>query len=201
MSRGRLAAGCLGGFVVVLALALWLGYAFFARSAVVGPEAAGARLAEITALTPPEGYQPQFGLTVEGLSTVTIVPDAGTVHIDDAAFSDAMIYTVLQADRSAANAADARDRLAGAMAASSTASGQTVDLREVGREPLTVRGEATTLVRFEGADDEGRAYRKAIVAFEGDGGPALLVAAAPEAAWDEAALQAVVASLRPANAP
>jgi hypothetical protein len=196
MSRGRLAVGCLGAFVVLLAAALWLGYAFFARSAVVGPQAAGATLAEITGLTPPEGYQPQFAMTVEGLSTVTIVPDAGTVPIEAA-----MVFTVLQADRTAANAEDARDRLAGAMTASSTAGGHTVDLEVVGREPVTVRGSRSSLVRFSGADDAGRAYRKAVVAFEGDGGPALLVAAAPEAAWDEAALQAVVASLRPASGP
>lgn len=188
--RGRIALGCLGLAFVVIVAVVWVGYNLIARNAVVGPEEAGGRLDAITELTLPDGYQPQFALTMRGMTTVTLVPDFGGDAPDAS-----MIYTLMQSDASAEDADAARDQLADEMA--STAGGRSVDLTEVERRPVTVRGAPTTLVIYEGPRRDGTALRKAVVAFDGDGGPALLVAAAPIAAWDEPALMALLASFSP----
>ena len=193
MTRGRLALGCVGLGLFALVATAWIAYGLVARNAVVGPAEAGERLASITALTPPEDYHPQFGMTLRGMTTVTLVPDFGRAEPDAS-----MIFTVMQVDRADPDAAEARDDLAAEMAG--TAGGRTAELDEIERRPIEVRGAPATLVVYEGPRrGDGTQLRKAVVAFEGDGGPALLVAAGPVAAWDEDALTALLRSLRPAR--
>jgi hypothetical protein len=61
--------------------------------------------------------------------------------------------------------------------------------------PVTVSGEETTLVISEGTNGEGEAYRQASVAFQGQGGPALLVLSEPTSRWDQAVVDAFLASI------
>lgn len=190
MTRGRLALGCAGLVLFAVVAVAWVTYGLVARDAVVGPTEAGARLATITALTPPEDYHPQFAMTLRGMTTVTLVPDFGRADPEEA-----MVFTVMQVDGASPDAAAARDRLAAEM--SDTAGGRSAELAEVARRPVVVRGRDAALVIYEGPRGDGTPLRKAVVAFEGDGGPALLVAAGPVAAWDDDALDALVASLRP----
>ena len=58
-----------------------------------------------------------------------------------------------------------------------------------------VRGQETTLVISDCINSEGISYRQAAVAFQGNGGPALLVFSEPIETWDQAILDAFIASI------
>ena len=51
--------------------------------------------------------------------------------------------------------------------------------------PATVRGQQAMLVISEGRTSEGDSYRQAALAFQGNGGPALLVFTAPVTSRDQ----------------
>lgn len=61
--------------------------------------------------------------------------------------------------------------------------------------PVTLRGQETTLVISEGVTSEGETYRQATVAFQGRGGPALLVLSEPVESWDQESVDAFIASI------
>lgn len=62
--------------------------------------------------------------------------------------------------------------------------------------PVMVRGQETTLIISDAVNSEGESYRQLTVAFEGKEGPALLVFSESLNAWDEAAIDKFLASIR-----
>ena len=62
--------------------------------------------------------------------------------------------------------------------------------------PVTVRGQDATLVISEGVTSEGESYRQEAAAFQGQGGPALVVISGPVESWDQALVDAFLASIR-----
>ena len=60
---------------------------------------------------------------------------------------------------------------------------------------IMVRGKSTTLTVYTGTKPDNTKYHAWACAFDGKGGPAKLVIIAPEAIWDEAAMQAFVDSM------
>jgi hypothetical protein len=61
--------------------------------------------------------------------------------------------------------------------------------------PVTIRGQEETLAFSEGVTSEGETYRQVAVTFQGQGGPALLVISAPAESWDQASVDAFLASI------
>jgi hypothetical protein len=70
------------------------------------------------------------------------------------------------------------------------------DMQVVEQQPVTIRGQATTLVVSEGTNGDGQAIRSASAAFEGKDGQALLSFAGPVAAWDAAMIEAFILSMK-----
>lgn len=137
--------------------------------------------AEIASFDLPAGYRSEFSITLNEYTLVSYTPDDGYSHL----------YLV-----QSINAADT-DRLLRAM--QDIIPGQyDPDARMTVLEtrPVTVRGEETTLVISEGINGDGKTYRQALVAFDGSGGPALLVFSAPVTSWDLAIAETMVASIR-----
>ena len=66
----------------------------------------------------------------------------------------------------------------------------------VSQTAATVRGQETTLVVSEGVNSEGQAFRQATAMFEGVGGQALVVFERPVSSWDQAEMEAFIASIR-----
>lgn len=62
--------------------------------------------------------------------------------------------------------------------------------------PVTVRGQEVTLVISDGVNHEGDSYRQAVVAFEGKGGPALLVFSESLDLWNDETVGAFLASIQ-----
>ena len=60
---------------------------------------------------------------------------------------------------------------------------------------VLVRGQETTLVISDAVNSEGLAYRQAAVAFQGNGGPALLVFSETNENWDQAIVNALISSI------
>ena len=62
--------------------------------------------------------------------------------------------------------------------------------------PVSVRGQEATLVISDGVNHEGESYRQGMVAFQGKGGPALLVISESLDLWDQSAVDVFIASIK-----
>jgi hypothetical protein len=62
--------------------------------------------------------------------------------------------------------------------------------------PVIVRGQDVNLVISDGVNHEGKSYRQAAVAFQGKGGPALLILSESLDLWSDETVDAVLASLQ-----
>jgi hypothetical protein len=140
-----------------------------------------ASASEIASFDLPAGYSPEFTASLKAYTLVAYTPGDGRSHLylvqsQDAADADKMkqaLQDILPGE------SDPQTRLT------------VLETRSV-----TVRGQETTLVLSEGTNGDGDLYRQAMVAFEGNGGPALLIFSAPETAWNLETTEALIASLR-----
>jgi len=66
----------------------------------------------------------------------------------------------------------------------------------VENRPATIRGQDVTLVISDGTNSEGESYRQITAAFQGKGGPALLVLSESTENWDQSAVEAFIASIQ-----
>ena len=69
-------------------------------------------------------------------------------------------------------------------------------LSVVENRAATVRGQAATIVISDGVNHDGDTYRQITVAFQGKGGPALLVFSEPAERWDQSTVDALIASIQ-----
>ena len=72
---------------------------------------------------------------------------------------------------------------------------QYTQVQTISSVPVTIRGQSGTLTISEGTNSEGQGYRLAYAIFQGKGGPAYLLIAAPLSDWNEAQVGEFVASL------
>jgi hypothetical protein len=128
----------------------------------------------------PAGYSADFTTTVMGYEVAAYTRGDGPSHIyliqsEDAADWEKLAQAL---DEIVIGSGDPHTRLT------------VVDTRSV-----MVRGQESTLVISDAVNSEGRAYRQAAVGFQGNGGPALLVFSESAEKWDQAALDALLASI------
>ena len=69
-------------------------------------------------------------------------------------------------------------------------------LTVVDRLSVTIRGQESTMVISEGADDSGKRFRQGMAFFQGKGGAAMLSIFADEFDWDQDAINAFIAAIR-----
>lgn len=65
----------------------------------------------------------------------------------------------------------------------------------VGQQKATIRGQSVTLVIQEGTNSDGEAYRSLTGSFPGKGGTALVSFESPISRWDQAVVDAFLASI------
>lgn len=70
------------------------------------------------------------------------------------------------------------------------------DMQVIAQEPVTIRGQVTTLVVSEGTNGTGEHIRSANAAFQGKEGQALLSFSGLAANWDAAMIETFVSSMR-----
>ncbi len=141
--------------------------------------AAAARIADFDL---PAGYRPEATASVAGYCFVSYAPGDGHSHIQ-----------LIQAPQSADVDAATLEQYAQQTAPTSDSGRHQV--RTVGQSQATVHGQAVTFVIGEGTNHDGDAYRTWTCVFQGKGGPALLSIEAPISSWDQAAVDAFIASI------
>jgi hypothetical protein len=147
-------------------------------------ESAAERATQIAEFDVPEGFSPIVGMDLAGVTMVGY----------NSADEDSHIFLIQAAESAAMDQEQLEASLQQAMASSD----QTVTTTTVEEVPLTIRGEEVTATIGTGTSrgGEGPTMRVLTVPFTGNGGPALLLYQAPDAEWDQAAVDAFIASFR-----
>ncbi len=175
-----MACVCCGGIALVSAWSL-------NRAFVTEPDKAKALGQEIADYTLPEGYSEVFGMQLMGMELVAIaknlntpssmlimmmkVPDTGNI---DQTVLEKQIESTLQRQLSF----------------------QQLDLTLDDVETRTVNGEEVALTFCKGTDAAGADYRQMSTLFHSSKGQVLMVVQGTKAEWDQAALDAILDSIR-----
>ncbi len=109
----------------------------------------------------------------DGHSHIQMVQVPNSVHVDQAA---------LERYAEQANPNTGRNRYS--------------NVRTVGQTQATIRGQDVTLIISEGTNRDGQTYRVLTGLFQGKGGPALLSIEAPVSNWNQAEVDAFIASIK-----
>jgi hypothetical protein len=137
--------------------------------------------AEIADFDVPLGYTPEFSVEMLGYSLAAYKGTTDPSHLY-------LIQSENESDREELE----RILTEWAPGSSDPNTGMTV----IENRPASIRSQGVTLVISEGINSENIAYRQISVAFEGKGGPALLVLSESIANWDQAAIDEFLASIR-----
>jgi hypothetical protein len=146
-----------------------------------GQENISEAAVEITDFDLPPGFAPEFSTKLMGYQAAAYTHGDGPGHI-----------YLIQSD----DPADA-DKLAQALDQIVIGSSDPyTHLTVIETRPVMVRGRETTLVISEAINSEGLKYRQAVVSFQGNVGPALLVFSEALENWDEATLANLISSIQ-----
>lgn len=144
------------------------------------PEKAASLAASIADFDLPAGYHPEFSASLEGYTLVSYNPGDGHSHlylIQSEKESDGEQLTTM-VDQIVPGSYDPQTRMT------------VIETR-----PVTVREQEVTVVISEGVTSEGETYRQATVAFQGKGGPALVMLSEPVDRWNQESVDAFIASI------
>lgn len=129
----------------------------------------------------PANYVPEFTAQLGSYTAVAYNPGDGHSHL-----------YLIQSDKEAD-----REKLAQTLTDLMPGSSDpNTRLTVIENRASTIRGEAATVVISDGVNHDGNTYRQVTVAFQGKGGPALLVLSEPSESWDQSAVDALLASIR-----
>ena len=148
-------------------------------------ESAAEKATQIAEFDVPAGYAADFGMDL-----------GGTVMVGYSKPDTASHFFLIQAPESSGMD---REQLEQALrdALASSAGNEAVEAAEVEEVPMTIRGEEVTATVGSGTGSGGTtAIRVLTVPFTGNGGPALLMFQTAEADWDQAEVDAFIASFR-----
>ena len=144
-------------------------------------EQVAAASAKIADFDLPDGYRADFSASLLGYSMAAFNNGDGHSHlylIQSENVSDGEKLAGML-DQMAPGSSDAKTRT-----------------RVIETLPVTIRGEETPLILSEGINSEGDAYRQATAAFQGKGGPAMLVFSEPVNHWSQVRIDALLRSIR-----
>ena len=128
----------------------------------------------------PAGYSAEFSASLMGYTAASFRPDDGHGHLY-------LIQSEKEAD------GEKLEQILEELVPG--ASDPQTRMTVIETRPVTVRGQETNLVISEGVNSDGEAYRQATVAFQGKGGPALLVLSEPVESWNQESVDAFIASI------
>lgn len=136
---------------------------------------------EIADFNLPTDYSPELTAQLGGYTAVAYNPGDGHSHL-----------YLIQSEKEADS-----EKLAQMLAdLAPGSSNPNTRLTVIENRAVTVRGQAATLVVSDGVNSDGGAYRQTTLAFQGKGGPALLVISEPSERWDQATVDALLASIQ-----
>lgn len=170
----------LGWFVLLLSV---LVLAVAGCGLVATGEQAAERAAEIAQFELPAGFSPEAGVSLAGTTMVTYSHSDGVSHI----------FVIQAPESSGMTAAQLEQALRDSLANSQSAGA--IEMQDTEEIPLTIRGEQVTGLMGTGqSSSDNMSYTALTVPFTGDGGPALLLIQRPTDSWDQAEVDAFLAS-------
>jgi hypothetical protein len=195
MSRNaKLIIGIIGSFVVLCLCAGVLAFFVF-RSATPLLEQAVSMTedaAEVAAIASgivdyslPAGYQEAFGMSFFNFDIVAFSSSASRRH---------MIMLMQMPPGAGLDQADMERQMEQSLQQQMGRRNYRVQV--VDEITTTIRDQPVTLTVSEGTDDEGTAIRQVAGVFEGKNGVVLLMIMGPQQGWDQAGIDAFIASLR-----
>jgi hypothetical protein len=136
--------------------------------------------AEIVAFDLPTGYSPEFSASLSGYKMVSYNPGDGHSHL-----------FFIQSEKDSDG-----DKLAKMISQIVPGEYEPQTRMTISETRLvTIRGQEVTMVISDGVTSEGETYRQVMIAFEGNGGPALVMLSEPVARWNQEQVDAFIASI------
>ena len=129
----------------------------------------------------PAGYTSEFTAHLAGYSVVSYNPGDGHSHL-----------YLIQSEKEA-DSEKLTQMLTSMVPGSSDRNSR---LTVIENRTATIRGQAATIVTSDGVNHDGESYRQVTVAFQGKGGPALLVFSEPSERWNQGTVDALLASIQ-----
>ncbi len=170
---------CIGGGVVLM---LARGGQILSNATSTQPQDVSAVAGKIADYTLPAGYKEAMSMSLLGVSM------AGFSSDDDQTF-----IFLFQVPKGTISPDQFRQQVE-QMAQNQLGSDYT--LQPAGTQQATIRGQSVELQMYIGTRSSGESIRQMMGAFEGKGGPAWLMVFGPANAWDQAAVDAFIASLK-----
>jgi hypothetical protein len=136
---------------------------------------------EIADFNLPAGYSSEFTAQLAGYTAVSYNPGDGHSHL-----------YLIQSEKETGS--EKLAQMLGDLVPGS--SNPNTRLTVVENRAATIRGQAATIVISDGVNHEGDTYRQITVAFQGKGGPALLVLSEPAEHWDQSTVDELLASIQ-----
>ena len=128
----------------------------------------------------PEGYASEFSAEMAGYTLATYKGTSGPSHL-----------YLIQSEKEA----DGKELENMLTQLAPGSSDPNTRMTVIENRPVTVREQEVTLIISDGVNHEGNTYRQATVAFQGKGGPALLVLSEPMDRWNNEMIDALLASI------
>jgi hypothetical protein len=186
---GSLLVLCACTTAVLLGTGLWsFGKVieFADNSTTEDPQEVAQIASEIADFDVPEGFTTEYGMKISTFSLVQYTTSSQHTFIFLTQFPagtsinpDEMMREIKQSSRNPNSA------------------WYNVDMQIVEQNPVTIRGQETTLSISEGSSDNGEMYRMANAKFQGNGaGPALLMIVGPADQWDMTMVEDFIASIQ-----
>lgn len=148
------------------------------------PASASKAAHEIADYTLPDGYQEQMAMDILFYSFVMIAPESnatGEPIIMLAQFPTGMDQQQME------------DQIRQSFEQQSGRRGMTLELKEV--KKMTIRGEETDVVIYEGTDQSGVSMRQLLATFPGKNGTAMLMIMGSPLGWDDDEINQFIESI------
>jgi hypothetical protein len=169
----------------VLAVSLLgIGGSLIGRSVQDDPAQVASAASNIADFDLPAGYSPEAAINFGGFQFVAYSPGDGRSHI--------MLIQV----PGSANVDQATLEKYAQQAENNRGYAGKTGLRKVGEMQATIRGQARTLTVSEGTNSDGQPFRVVNGVFQGRGGLAYLTVEEPISRWNQATIEAFIASIR-----
>ena len=173
---------CVAGLGMTL-----LGTSLIGRAFITNPDRIEAIGRQIVDYEIPAGYEEMFAMDMVGVKMVAI----GTSSVD----TDFMMIVLMQFSPRVEISREEVERQVEQALTRQIGLGN-ADWVNVGQEERIINGEPVTMTVREGTTDYGEHLRQISGLFQGKGGPAMLIVTGESEAWDQAAVDSFIVSIR-----
>jgi hypothetical protein len=173
---------CVAGLGMTL-----LGTRLAGRAFITNPDRVQAVGSQIADYDVPPGYGELFAMNMMGMKLVAVGPSSVP--------ADLMMIMLMQFPPGMDVGQGEMERQVEQALARQVGLGN-AEMTSVRREEATIKGEPVTLTVREGTTDRGEQVRQVTGLFEGKEGPTILMILGDVSAWDQAMVDAFIASIR-----